>query len=204
MVNPPIRVPRGGVHVLVLSFLQFNNPELFPTGTQIVLDLFAPGDLVNPISPGGTVALWARNVSAVDYTASINMAGPLLAALSLTTLYGRLRYTEPGEPEITIDDFHVTPVAGELPQGPDDTIRWEQVENPPEVLTGGAGSGQPQVYDTSEDAVRIYEDAAQIITAWPRLDATGYKASRLDLTTEDGDAELIASGTIPADLTTLF
>lgn len=145
LVSTPVRIPRGGTRGLALSFVQNSAQSLLPEGSLIVLELFAPGDLVNPIAPGGTVNAWARNADTLDYTASIDMGGPVLAALNLSTLFGRIRYTEPGEAEAVVDDFHVIPQGNPLPGLVGDTLRWEQIENPPDLAalgTGGASKAE--------------------------------------------------------------
>ena len=136
LLDVPVLLAQGGLRKLALSFLSNGAPELFPEGTQIIFELFAPGDLVNPISPGGSLTLWARNESSEDYTASVDMSGPVLGALSVSMLFGRIRYTEPGQSEVVVEDFHINTGFSSNPSRLVDTVRWEQIENPPEILAG--------------------------------------------------------------------
>lgn len=165
VVTVPLQIPRGGIRALQLNFLNSGTPELFDEGTLIVFEVFAPGDLVTPIAPGGTLNLWARNATAKHYTASIDMGGPVLAAINLTTLFGRIRYTEPAQSEVVIDDFHIVPLFDPLPGNQIDTFLWEQIENPPDVsayvsrLPANSNfrineSNHLQIYDTGADEWR--------------------------------------------------
>ena len=157
--NAPIRIPQGALHQITLAFQTDSENELLAEDTSITLELFAPGDTVNPIT-GSTVTLWARNTGPANYTASLDMRQPVLAALNLRTIYGRIRYTEPSESEVVLPLHHVLLSAGGLPVNEIDTIRWEQIENPPEFTSTVAAADITDATATGIAAITAPDAAA--------------------------------------------
>lgn len=146
VTNPPVNLPRGGLRAIELAFYNSGTQENLAESSNIILELFYPSSIDTSTSPlsliagqtyitGGRVVIWTRNTTALLHTASLDTAGDdsenVLGVTALNTLYGRIRFTEPGESEIIGPFFHVNFGASAASGG--DPIYWEQIANPPSL-----------------------------------------------------------------------
>ncbi|MDP0498674.1 MAG: hypothetical protein Q7P63_01115 [Verrucomicrobiota bacterium JB022] len=129
LLNFPVRISRGGPRLLEVVFYNGTEPTLLADGATVALDLYVPDDLETPI-PGSTVSSWSVDEGEATYRATLDTGRGLLGGLAYPTLYGRIRWVEPGFDVIQSDFFHVL-YRAEAQEGVEQVVPWERLVNVP-------------------------------------------------------------------------